>query len=192
MSRVSHASAGFSKEEEALICHTHARRLAAAVYLVLDKPESHKPEHNRRSAKFVWVDHVARLTPAEFKLRYRVCADSFYKLLGILKSALQVDEVRANYIRPGNAIAVETRLAAALRYFAGGDPLDLMLIYCMHKSHVMRCVWQVVDAIHLNLDNINFPLDDPEKLQVLESDFAAGTRGGFWRGQHHKPTSLDD
>ena len=180
---LSHASAGFSKEEETLICHAHAQRLATAVYLLLDKPESNKPEHNRPSARFVWADHVARLTPAEFKLRYRVCADSFYKLLGILESALQVDEVRANYIRPGNAIAIETRLAAALRYFAGGDPLDLKLIYCMSKQQVMNCVWHVVDAIHLNLDNIQFPLDDHDKLQVLESEFASGTRGQFWRGQ---------
>ena len=59
------------------------------------------------------------------------------------------------------------RLAIALRYFAGGDPLDLKLIYCISKHTVYRCIWQVVDSINARLDNIKFPIDDVEELKHL-------------------------
>ena len=75
------------------------------------------------------------------------------------------------------------RLAVALRYFAGGDPLDLMLIYCISKRMVYYCIWQVVDALNNHLDNIHFPIDDVQKLKELEAGFRAASRGGFWEGQ---------
>ena len=43
--------------------------------------------------------------------------------------------------------------------FAGGNPLDLKLIYCMSGQYIVRCVWAVVDAINVCLDNIHFPID---------------------------------
>ena len=124
-----------------------------------------------------------RLTEAEFKLRYRVGSESFYELLEKLRPELEVHPLMSSRSRAGKPIPIEAVLACALRYFAGGDPLDLMLIYCMSKTQVMRCAWRVVDAINLRLDNMKFPIDDLDALKELERDFAAGTRGGFWRGQ---------
>ena len=72
----------------------------------------------------------------------------------------------------------------ALRYFAGGNPLDLKLIYDISEYTFWQgCVWPVVDAINKYLDNIHFPINDPAALAELEADFASGTKGGFWRGQ---------
>ena len=121
---------------------------------------------------------------AEFKLRYRVSWESFNKLLKILEPKLRVDNERqACNSRQGIPVELPTRLAIALRYFAGGDPLDLKLIYGVSKAFVMTCVWRAVDAINGCLDNAHFPLDDPAGLAALEADFAAASRGGFWRGQ---------
>ena len=125
---------------------------------------------------FSWDEHVQRLSEAQFKLRYRLSFLSFNKLLAILAPSLAVNnEKQACNCRSGKPVELPTRLATALRYFAGGDPQDLMLIYGMSKTMVMRCVWRVVDAIHKHLDNMHFPIDDVEKLKVLEAEFSAAS-----------------
>ena len=139
---------------------------------------------NREVPDFSWATHVKNMGEAEFKLRYRVSWESFNKLLKILEPKLRVDNERqACNSRQGIPVELPTRLAIALRYFAGGDPLDLKLIYGVSKAFVMTCVWRAVDAINGCLDNVRFPLDDAAGLAALEADFAAASRGGFWRGQ---------
>ena len=76
----------------------------------------------------------------------------------------------------------ETKLAICLRFLAGGDPLDLKLIYDVSKSYVYSCVWRVVDAINATFP-VEFPLADVGKLRVLEAEFACASRQGVWRGQ---------
>ena len=157
----------------------HRRRLAVAASQLL----GNRPP-NRAPKGFMWEEHVKDMTEAEFTLRYRLRPTDFDNLLDILEPGLQVGDARqAANARQGCPIQVQTRLAVALRYLAGGDPLDLKIIYDMSKEMVMRCVWKVVDAINCHLDNINLPLDDVHALAAIEADFAAGTRGGFWRGQ---------
>ena len=87
---------------------------------------------------FSWDEHVQRLSEAQFKLRYRLSFHSFNKLLAILAPSLAVtNEKQACNCRSGKPVELPTRLAAALRYFAGGDPQDLMLIYGMSKMMIM-------------------------------------------------------
>ena len=74
------------------------------------------------------------------------------------------------------------KLAIALRYLAGGSHLDLRLIYHVSSCYVYKCVWAVVDAINRHV-KIEFPIDDVEKLKVLEAEFRAASRGGIWAGQ---------
>ena len=161
----------------------HQRRLIAAA-LAFFCTDGADGGWKRRFPDFSWETHVHRMYDHEFKLRYRVSPESFYKLLDILKPELDVtNHQQAFFSRSGKVIQLEVRLAVALRYFAGGDPLDLMLIYGICKAQVMLFVWRAVDALNLRLDNINFPIDDVAALQELEADFRAGTRGGFWEGQ---------
>ena len=82
--------------------------------------------------------------------------------------------------------SVKKKTVCALRYFAGGDPQDLKLIYGMSKAQVMLCVWRTVDAINLCLDNINFPIDDVAALQELEADFRA-----LWKNEVTRELTRD-
>ena len=173
------------------LCAAHQQRLAAAVVLLLQDSGPAAVGPNQQPLGFDWEQHISRMSEADFKLRYRLSFDSFNKLLEQLQPKLDVANVRqAVNCRSGMPIPVEARLAVALRYFAGGDPKDLMLIYDMSKCQVMRCIWCAVDAINEQLDNMTFErdLDDPEALRALLEGFCRGTRGGFWRerpGGHH-------
>ena len=132
---------------------------------------------------FSWPAHVARLTHSEFKLRYRLDIKSFNKLADMLRKDLMVkDEHHARINKWGELIAVETKLAIGLRFVAGGDPLDLKLIYDVDKSYIYRCVWRMVDALNKNIV-VTFPLRDIEALKVLEAEFRAASRQGVWSGQ---------
>ena len=159
----------------------HRRRLmmAAAAYLSMQSNGG----WTQRVKEFSWGEHVQDMYEHEFKLRYRLSSDSFYKLLNILRPELEVSVEQQMRSRSGIPIELATRLAVALRYCAGGDPHDLKLIYCMSKAQVINCLWKVVDAINICLDNMKFPIDDVQGLLKLESDFRAATRGGFWEGQ---------
>ena len=72
-----------SQEEEIVLAAAHQQRLSAAAAILLLSQEGESFE--KRIPPFSWAEHVARLTEGEFKLRYRVTADSFYKLLEILR-----------------------------------------------------------------------------------------------------------
>jgi hypothetical protein len=172
-----------AREEEVLLGAAHQRRLRAALALLLSD-DGTGGGWTHRLPDFSWEDHVRNMYEEEFKLRYRVSSFSFYKLLGIIEPELEVSNHKQAYFsRSGKPIQVATRLAVALRFFAGGDPHDLKLIYGISKSQVMLCVWRTVDALNLCLNNINFPIDDVDALQQLETDFRAATRGDFWKGQ---------
>ena len=165
---------------------SHAQRLvAAATALLLESNFEGAGSTCRKPPEFSWEAHVARLSDAEFKQRYRLAPQSFDKLLSILEPDLSVqnEKQHLNSRHGDRPIELPVRLAVALRYFAGGDPLDLKLIYCIGKTQVYRTIWQVVDSINARLNNINFPIDDVEELKNLEAGFRAASRGGFWEGQ---------
>ena len=124
------------------------QRWAAAVAHLLQQPEMGPVGKNQEVPDFSWERHIHRLTEDQFKLRYRVTPDSFDRLLRIIEPGLKLkDERQALKSRSGKPIQLQTRLAIALRYFAGGDPHDLFLIYGVSWNTVFKSVWRVVDAI---------------------------------------------
>ena len=133
---------------------------------------------------FCWRTHLMRLTATEFKARYRLDIDAFYDLLQIIKPCLEIkNEKMARLAKWGDLVLPEVELAMALRFMAGGSPLDLKLIYGIEsKSYVYDCVWLVVDACNKKLA-VEFPLHDVEKLKILEAEFRAQSIGGVWEGQ---------
>jgi hypothetical protein len=136
----------------------------------------------RARPKFSWAAHVQRLTTAEFRHRYRLTPEAFYKLLQVIEDLLVVQNHRQAKNSIGAIIPPEVKLAAALRFFAGGQVLDLKLIYNMSIYMVYACVWLVVDAVNQRLQ-IHFPIKDVYQLSQLEAEFAANARQQVWRGQ---------
>ena len=131
-------------QEEYICTGSHAQRLvAAATALLLDGDFKGVGSACRKPPEFSWQAHVARLTAAEFKQRYRLAPQSFDKLLSILEPDLSVqnEKQHLNSRFGDRPIELPVRLAVALRYFAGGDPLDLKLIYCISKQTVYSCCW---------------------------------------------------
>ena len=137
----------------------------------------------RREAAFSWSDHLARLTETEFKQRYRLTWPAFRKLCNLIREDIKTKhETNAKNSKNGVVVIPEVKLAIALRYLAGGDPLDLRLLYHVSKSYVYKCVWLVCDAIRRKIP-VEFPIDDVDKLKKLEAEFRAQSRGGIWAGQ---------
>lgn len=172
-----------------LLCATlaHRRRLcamascAAATESSGQGPKGPKPEPHWPG--FSWAAHMGRLTESQFKLRYRLTVDGFYKLVGILRKDLSVqDSVKAQNAKWGCVVGAETKLAIALRFMAGGDVLDLQLIYDVSKDYVYSCLWCVVDAVNKHFKT-HFPLHDLQKLKRLEAEFRAASRKQVWSGQ---------
>ena len=141
----------------------------------------------RKKGHFKWVDHVQKLTEDEFKARYRLGSDSFYTLLDRLEPHLspasKFHALQAARRNSGHPVEPAVKLAVCLRFLAGGQVLDLKLIYnLLAKSTVYAYVWEVVDAINMELV-IEFPIEDRSKLDILEKEFRARSRNQVWAGQ---------
>ena len=159
------------------------RRRTAAAAAVAGKRGQGPQGKKLKGTPFSWVDHVIRLTESQFKRRYRLSWPAFNKLLGLLDEDLKVVNPRlAKNGNNGRVVPNAVKLAIGLRYLAGGDPLDLFLIYHVSLGYVYKCIWTVVDAVNQRLQ-IKFPIDDPEKLATLEAEFRAASPGGIWEGQ---------
>lgn len=124
--------------------------------------------------------------------------------LDLIRRDLELDKEQHHRGTTGrcgvSALAPETRLGVALRFFAGAAAVDIADIFAMSKSCVYHCVWTVVDAVNKRV-HIEFPLKDIEKLKSLETEFRAASPKGVWKGcvgcidgvhfKIHKPSLRD-
>lgn len=172
--------------EAAVVADVRRRQQAvAAAVLIRDKQRRRRVKpRSQFSEPFSWASHLAKLTDHQFRLRYRLTPRAFQKLLTTIIDDLVVkDETRARAAKWGNLIEPAVKLAVTLRYLAGGQVRDLMLIYDLSHTQCYVCIWKVVDAVNFSLP-IEFPIDDPEKLRLMEVEFRARSRcQGAWTGQ---------
>jgi hypothetical protein len=96
----------------------------------------------------------SKLTSSLFRRVYRMSRNSFDKLHSILEPALnRIFFPRGGGVRkPGKSsylIDTKTRLAIAIRFFAGASPYDLMRVHGVSLTSVFRSVWGVIDAVNL-------------------------------------------
>ena len=97
-----------------LLCAALARRrrlLSAAAAAAASSmpsgqgPQGAKPKPHWQS--FSWEAHVGRLTESQFKLRYRLTVDGFYRLVDMMRPDLEVkDEARARRAKWGAVVEV--------------------------------------------------------------------------------------
>ena len=107
---------------------TRKRRAVLLVDKAVDGRGPQAKKVNREKEPFSWDAHVQKFTESDFKQRYRLDFDSFQVLLGIIKDDLTLSDIgkkRSAASNFGVVVALEVKLAIALRYLAGGMVCDL-------------------------------------------------------------------
>lgn len=97
----------------------------------------------------------------------RMNEPSFWKLYKLLRPYMRkpVKPQRA----PNGSVKNEVRLAIALRYFAGGSPLDIFPLYGVGCAEVYKSVWMIVDAVNLCPDlDFSFPADHQKQIELAD------------------------
>ena len=80
------------------------------------------------------------------------------KLLASIKDKIEKHSSRARF-SSGTPVPLETILAAALRWLAGGSYLDICINHGISTQQFYLSLWEVIDAINEE-KKICFPWDD--------------------------------
>ena len=122
----------------------------------------------------------------------------FFSLLDVLDHSLP-DPWKEEQV-PNGPVLKEARLSMALRFFAGGDKLDIACVHGVNPEEVRKSQWYVVDAIHSTPSmDICYPKNHLEQLEItmgfknkstINSDNCAGAIDGIliWI---HQPSAPD-
>jgi hypothetical protein len=82
-------------------------------------------------------------------------------------------------VGPNGVIGVDLELSIALRYFAGGSPLDFMGSQGVSHSSIFKASWRIVYAInHCQELQIRFPTDH-DKQKRIAAGFKEKSQVGF-------------
>ena len=88
--------------------------------------------------------YIARLEDKTFRRKYRMDKAVFWSLLDLISPHLpNTGEKRKRGRAPNGPITHAARLSMVLRYFAGGDPLDIADIHGVNKDEPLKSVWMV-------------------------------------------------
>ena len=127
-----------------------------------------KRERTNETDKF-----LSTMNERLFRKRYRMKKASFFQLLDLVGDHLPPDETSLTGNKhkrgrtPNGPITRALRLSMALRYFAGGDPLDIADRHMVGDGEPLRSVWFVVDAIHaVDGLKIKFPTSHREQVKI--------------------------
>ena len=104
----------------------------------------------------------------------------FGNFLTYLKQRCQKNKRKKTRGRtPNGDVPNSVRLAMAIRYFAGGDPLDIACVYKVNRSVVYESVWSIVEVInHTTALDIKYPTQHAEQ-RAIANEFKAKSAVGF-------------
>ena len=141
-----------------------------------------KGRERRRKRKPFDEGVATKLSDYFFRRVYRMTRASFDHLHSILEPELE------KIFFPGNGgkrkkkskyhIDTKTRLSIALRYFAGADPKDIMLIHDVGYASVYYSVWGVIDAIN-NTERLAYRFPNHDEQRDIARGFLARSGAGF-------------
>ena len=100
---------------------------------------------------------------------YHLKKSSFFNLLEIIGDYLTpaCSHKRKRGKTPNGPITHPLRLSMAIRYFAGGDPLDIADVHKVGDDQPLINVWHVVNAINAVRDlKIKFPSSHREQVKI--------------------------
>jgi hypothetical protein len=101
-----------------------------------------------------------------FERAYRMSFTTFCDLHSLLHTSL-LSEAPPNHHTGGlRRICTKIRLAAAIRYFAGGSVWDIMISHGMSRTETYDSVWMVVDAVNNQLPMLVYPASKEEQSTI--------------------------
>lgn len=137
---------------------------------------SNKKNELPRVRKNFETDICLPLGDIYFRRSYRMKRQSFYMLYYILEDELKkefVPNIYNNRRHKSNYhICLKIRLSAAIRFYAGGDPYDIMLSHGISHSSVYTSLWGVTDCIN-RCKKLQFQFPNHQKQQVISEGFKA-------------------
>ena len=121
----------------------------------------------------------SRLGARFIRKAYRMTEFSFWKLLSLLKPYLPKENKRKRGATPNGDVSNAARLSMALRWFAGGDPADVMQTHGVGYDEVYHSVWLVVDAVNqCPTLQLSHPRDHNVQLEMAAA-FKSKSQAGF-------------
>ena len=165
----------YAQYEAALLTQVSAAIASSAAFFALDDDTMYSGraagsttiKRKRRDME----EYLGRMDDRNFRRKYRMNKDAFWLLLDIIGGHLPStgEDNKCGGGPPNGPITIAARLSMALRYFAGGDPLDISEVHGVADDEVLRSVWFVVDAIHLSPElNIVFPETHEDQTICME------------------------
>ena len=101
-----------------------------------------------------------------FRRQFRLVREDFFYVLLKISGDLKKNEKQA-LNSSGSSITPELKLMITLRILAGASYLD-MIHYRVHVDSVASIVWETVQAIHSNIDNIKLASTTEECLRIAK------------------------
>jgi DDE superfamily endonuclease len=198
------ASLGEDSSHVVVIEFSRSFALISVIMMMVNGFFCPKPLHTRPGTRGDTIRRVRRSVSnimyelgAYSRRYYRMTDSTFWILHHLLKPALEKVAKKSSLLRrrchhqrkkrrmsmkrtaPNGLIPTSIRLSIALRYFAGGDPLDIALVHGMSHSEIFTSVWMIVDAIHQTRKlDIIFPKSHEEQRR-LAREFHSVSKAGI-------------
>ena len=171
----------------------------------IDYQKRMKSENNSRLAKkrrkkrrVLWTYVNDRISDLQFRRMFRMTRDCFDLLCNTIiagvgekafKSEAYIDAFLkgknymydANVATTGGYIAGEVKLAITLRLLAGGDALDIGVIFDVYPGHIGTIVYHVlsdwVKGLNIGKIDISKYLNDVNAMSIVSEGFAERSNG---------------
>lgn len=164
----------------------------AALLCVLEESDSSDEESDKRAphqARFRIRRSIRSIFneygPYYVRRAYRMNEASFWQLHDLLKPYMGSLRCKPNGKKKkhknggkNGLITTETRLSAAIRYFAGGRPDDISISHGIAHSEVFYSCWVVVDAVNKCPDlDISYPVCHDKQRDLAKAFFDKSAAG---------------
>jgi hypothetical protein len=162
-------------------CDQDIQSESKRIFSLLDFPHESQPEKrscNRERNRTEPLDRIKNLSEKEFTRFMRVSRNIFYSLLEKITPLIDPSKKgQQNAMNSsGSGISNELKLAATLRYLAGGSYLDITFEFGLGQNsffHSKGPLWPTMIALYKVLqDEISFPIQDKNELANIEKGFA--------------------
>jgi hypothetical protein len=133
----------------------------------------HKETNRSREHGFA-LNEMELLSDKEFTRMFRLNRSGFNHLLEKISPAISGKSLWNNHHHHQNEVPVKTKLAATLRWLAGGSYLDICFAFGISDSMFFKedgVLWKTMRAINETLQ-IVFPINDETELDAISEGFS--------------------